>query len=374
LLDISRKLPYTDATGTDPGLESSSTRLSPQRCSSMPPGVARRLRAANALRSSETQGNSRTKETFARRLGERVGRKMQRLIDYIDLLASSSIEIRDCVSVCLALGPYRNLTTLTASTLFLHPNCQVLNHGGGRIFGRRNVDFLSDYTEEKFDRFIQYAIRLSTKGKRGRYGGSITLSHAFDSGHPMKEIFFSTGNRLLKKKIRCLFWKESFRTSRLIREKNVDLGSIFKRNDRLRFLLPIRNPLDCALSNMKTGHVNLFENLNGQSTEFEVLQAVLDEILWFAKLEEEYPGRFFHYFEHSISREMLGRLASFLELDPLESWFDSALLAMKPKGGYQHDDDLVAFYRQYVNDEFVCFPDLSAGLLLFIAKEKKEPS
>ncbi|MHB8529324.1 MAG: hypothetical protein ACYC8V_07420, partial [Caulobacteraceae bacterium] len=31
------------------------------------------------------------------------------------------------------LGPYRNLTTLTASVLALHPQCQVLNHASDRI-------------------------------------------------------------------------------------------------------------------------------------------------------------------------------------------------------------------------------------------------
>ena len=91
-----------------------------------------------------------------------------------DLVASRSLDIRDCETVCLALGPYRNLTTLTAATLFLHPNCQVLNHAGNRIYGNEEVDFLSNYSKERFDRFIQFATQISIQGARGDVGGSIT--------------------------------------------------------------------------------------------------------------------------------------------------------------------------------------------------------
>ncbi|MEM7479491.1 MAG: hypothetical protein AAF483_31280, partial [Planctomycetota bacterium] len=76
-----------------------------------------------------------------------------------DLVESLTRDIGECQSVCLALGPYRNLTTLTAATLFLHPNCQVLNHAGSRIYGNTEVDFLADYSRERFDRFIQFAIQ-----------------------------------------------------------------------------------------------------------------------------------------------------------------------------------------------------------------------
>ena len=182
-----------------------------------------------------------------------VKRKYLNLNDYIDLLRSRSLNITNCKSVCLALGPYRNLTTLTAATLFLHPNCQVLNHAGSRIYGNNHVDFLSDYSEERLNHFIQFAIRISGKGRRGNYGGSITYSHAFDSKYEIKNKFVKSSLELEKKQIKCLFWKESLLTSNLIREKNVDLCSIFEKDDRLRFLMPIRNPLDCAMSNLKTG-------------------------------------------------------------------------------------------------------------------------
>jgi len=127
--------------------------------------------------------------------------------DIKDLESSKSINIKSVKSVCLMLGPYRNLTTLTASILFLHPNCQVLNHGASRIYGRKEIDFLSIYEKIKMDRFIQFAITISGKGKRGKSGGSITYSHAFDNKHKMKNIYKKTNLELVKKDIECLFWK-----------------------------------------------------------------------------------------------------------------------------------------------------------------------
>jgi hypothetical protein len=291
------------------------------------------------------------------------------VIDYIDLILSKSQNISGCDSVCLTLGPYRNLTTLTASVMFLHPNCQVLNHAGRRVFRHRQLEFLTQYSEQKLDRFIQYAIRISTKGDRGSYGGSITHSHAFDPKHDLGEAFASSGGKILKDKIKCLLWKESLRTSNLIREHNVDLGSIFKQDKRLRFIMPIRNPLDCARSNIKTGHVKLFRGLNASPSEMDVVQAIVDEVVWFEELKNAYPDRFFNYCEHEISREMLVSLAVFLQLEPLESWLDVAMPLMKTTSSYEHGDELVAFYRRIVNDKCSSCPDIQRRLLLFNQKK-----
>ena len=81
-------------------------------------------------------------------LGNKLRQFRLRLTDVIDLRTSRYLDIQDIESVCLTLGPYRNLTTLTASVLFLHPNCQVLNHAGIRIYGNRQIDFLWDYNNE----------------------------------------------------------------------------------------------------------------------------------------------------------------------------------------------------------------------------------
>lgn len=77
------------------------------------------------------------------------------------------------------LGPYRNLTTLTASVLALHPHVQVLNHAGRRLLKQPELDFITE--PSTWNRFCEVALAESRGGTAGLHGGSITHSHAFES-------------------------------------------------------------------------------------------------------------------------------------------------------------------------------------------------
>lgn len=271
-----------------------------------------------------------------------------------------------CNSVCLMLGPYRNLSTLTAATLFLHPQCQVLNHAGDRVFGGE-YDFFSDCSSRGIDRFIRGAIEMSAGGERGDHGGSITLSHAFDPPHRMRALFERSGLPLVKHDIRSLLWKESHRTANLIRDRGVDLAGLLAADTRLRFLLPIRHPLDCAVSNIKTQHVRHFKSVVDPTDVGEVCEAVLDEIRWVMDLAERFPGRFFHFYEHSIGDRKLVDLETFLELDHDERWLALAREAMSPSSRHEHPAALVDRYRAAVQARFADYPETTAKLLAFVA-------
>lgn len=284
-----------------------------------------------------------------------------------DIKASEVVDVSQCETVCLALGPYRNLTTLTAATLFLHPHCQVLNHAGVRVYASPSLDFFVDYTPEKFERFMRYAVHISAQGERGDYGGSIVHSHAFDESHQtMKELFASTGAQVVKPLIKSLFWKESLLTSNHIREKRVDFVQLFAREKRLRFLLPVRNPMDCAVSNLKSVHVKKFMGISENPDLRETTRAILEEIYWVAELKERFPDRFFMYFEHTIDRELLVRLAGFLKLEVQPDWIEKAITAMEIKKGYEHESGLLTWYREHVGQRFGRFPALREKLLRFL--------
>lgn len=288
-----------------------------------------------------------------------------RLSDIIELNRSRKINISNISSVCLTLGPYRNLTTLTAFILSVHPNCQVLNHAAKRIFGRRKIDFLQDFSQEKLNRFIQFALRISTSGKGGSVGGSITHSHAFRTNQTALKSDITDSKENNKNAIECLFWKESLRTSNIIKNRELDLEKLFNIDKRLRFLLPIRNPLDCAISNLRTGHVKLFRGIKQDATIQDVIIAIIDEILWFADLENKFPDRFFHFYEYNISQKMLNELANFLQIDTDEDWIDSIVSDIKVKPGYLHDKDLIEYYKDKVTSLSSGYPEFEQGLLKF---------
>ena len=276
--------------------------------------------------------------------------------DWNNLRKSKNIDIKSVKTICLILGPYRNLTTLFSSIIFLHPNSQVLNHAGSRIHGNKNIDFLSNYSTKTIENFIRFSIEISSKGERGSYGGSITLSHAFES-NIIKDLYRNSKHKIRKNNIiRSLIWKESLKNTNLIRSNKFILADLIKREKKLRFLLPIRNPLDCTVSNIKTGHAIIFNGINDNSTSFDVLEKIIDEIYWFILSREKYPERFFYFFENDISEDLFVDIAQFLKINPDKNWITNAKKGSVVKSGYKHDNHFIDFYKNLINNRFSHFP------------------
>ena len=260
--------------------------------------------------------------------------------------------IEELNSVCLFLGPYRNLTTLTASFLFLHPNCQVLNHAGLRVLEDASMNFIINYSEDKFRQFCHFAITMSQGGARGSYGGSIVLSHAFARHQAMRKVFQKRyGNQLLKQNIKSLVWKESELVSQLIRKEKIDLRTIFSQNRKLRFLMPIRNPLDCASSIVRL-NMDKFYNHLGRFDVHQVLDEVLKEIRWFVGLKREFPDRFYYFYQDRVDEKGLRDLAAFLELEPEKRWLHDVLNVYQVSSTYKYETDLIAYYEKSVEKYF----------------------
>jgi len=269
-------------------------------------------------------------------------------------------------TVCIALGPYRNLTTLTASLLFLHPECQVLNHGSDFILPNSDLNFLVNCSEEAFSAFTEFAVQLSSGGSRGRRGGSITYSHAFDDARLSDSYQLRFNDSIVKERIACLFWKESCRVTAFIREHHIDFDNLFLNYKKLRFLMPIRNPMDCAASNLKTGHAQFMIPGVTHPSYKAVLLNVLDDILWFTSLQKKYPERLFYFFEHGFDRTTVDRLSSFLQLFPDVQWVNDVMSNYNIRHPYNYSDQDVDYYRETVLDRFRFNPEVRDQLLKFL--------
>lgn len=253
-------------------------------------------------------------------------------------------------TVCVFLGPYRNLTTLTAAILHLHPHCQALNHAGGRVLGVRQLDFLVDHSAACFERFCEFALSASQGGRRGNYGGSILLSHAFADHATMREAFRDRyGETLVKTAVESIVWKESLFVGKHLRERSVDIEALLEANPRLRFVMPVRNPLDCAASNMRTGHA---KHLPGKGADMRATVAdILAELAWFWDLRRRYgKRRFAAFFEYEVDATLPARLGALLELSPDARWLDDATRCLDLSPGPEHEPELRAWYRRYVGE------------------------
>jgi hypothetical protein len=271
-------------------------------------------------------------------------------------------------SMCILLGPYRNLTTLTCSVLSLHPQCVVLNHAGFRTLRNARLNFLADYSPDKFREFVRYAGFASRGGVRGTYGGDIRLSHAFD-----RESMRQAQARLQRAAAgpaRCLVWKDSHLVTNFLRSARIDVPRLLERNDKIRFLLPIRNPIDCAISNLQNEHIKFFPpsyGLSPASPVERVVDAVLDEIAWFLKLRENSgrPENFSFYFEHTMGRDALERLLGFLRLPHDEAYLAAAGEAFRASGEHPKEARIVDLYADQVNRKFPRYPEMREALLRF---------
>lgn len=285
-------------------------------------------------------------------------------------LVPKRFEIRDDAferlrSVCIFLGPYRNLTTLTAALLSLHPKCQVLNHSGFRILEERQLNFFADPSMACFRRFLQYIVTESQRGSRGDEGGSITLSHAFGSGLLRDTYRARHGEQLENRDAECYVWKESLTVTNYLRSNNIDLTSLFDRNPHIKFLLPIRHPIDCAISNAKTGHGKRFNQVENQNPA-SILNAVIREVAWFREQATRYPERFFSFCQYEFDAEMLSQLARFLLIEADWRWVSDALKCYELKPSYDHSPELLATFRSSVEQQFAGDSEFKKRMLRFL--------
>lgn len=228
------------------------------------------------------------------------------------------------MNICLSLCPYRNLTTLLYSVLALHPHVQVMNHGMVRLDDAGYLDFMRLPTPGNFEHLIRGLLEFSAGGTRGAHGGSITFSHAFD--HEAMRRAYSTihGSSLVRTQVDVVAWKESGRLREKLREMDVDPIDLVDSYRALRFVHPIRNPLDHAIS------LSNFYKSYGDSdfliekvADFEqetMLEYVLRSHAEFFEWQQSRPDRFLMFSEKELGTGVLGRIAEFLEIEPDPGW------------------------------------------------------
>jgi hypothetical protein len=284
------------------------------------------------------------------------------------LAPEGEIASEQLASVCMLLGPYRNLTSLTGSVLSLHPQCLVLNHAGVRMLPNARLNFLINYSRDKFNEFVRYATYASQGGARGEYGGDIRHSHAFSLESMQRAAAALRG--AARGPTKCLVWKDSHLVGNFLRAARVDVRRLLQRNDKLRFLLPIRDPIDCAISNLRTGHVEFFRESHGlsrASSVEDVVAAVLDEIAWFLALRDGSgrPESFFIYFEHEIGNDVLENMLRFLGLSRSEDYLAAAGAAFKVSRSRDAAPRPVEAYVRMVKQKFERHPGIRDGLMKF---------
>jgi len=279
-------------------------------------------------------------------------------------------------TVCIFLGPLNNLTTLTATALAFHPNVQVLNHGARYLWEARGCNFLCDFTEANYQRFIDEAVTLSLSSGLCRYdGGSILSSHTFEGNPEMIARYIEMhGSGSLKDDIRCLVWKDPMEVERMIEGTMLDFHRLFAQDGgRLRFLLPIRNPLDTMVSISNGQHWKLLQGLNNNELS-PILNRLFAMIRRFLNRERDFPKRFFHFTQSEFAEtETLQALAEFLRLEPDEGWMEVCKDIWQIRPSYALDETSRKIYALISRLQLSQFPEDMGKLMGFAELEGTRP-
>jgi len=270
-------------------------------------------------------------------------------------------------TLCLFLGPYRNLTSLTAVMLWLHPQCQVLNHGYRLVGGERMRWFLTAEDSERFNIFIRLLTELSTQVVDKEECSPHVLQvvqdnagveDAFGRLHGVPPV------AMVKDPMKCLVWKESQLVMNELLAIDIQWDELFAQNSKLRFIMPFRNPMECAVSNHRQRKWIFFLGLN-DNDPLLMLRAVLAEFAWFVGMEQRYPERFFHFYE-DLTAETLTELQQFLGLDYHQEWVDTVLGLWKIRHPYLFSFEFVQYYLHMVRLHFGAWPEEEKRLVDYV--------
>jgi hypothetical protein len=288
------------------------------------------------------------------------------LIDFARPLGAAELAAAERIgTVVLPLGPYRNLTTMTAALFALHPQAVVLNHAADRVFASRHDPF-ARLDPERWRRFKALALRLLRHGRKSSYGGNVLLSHAFRDG-PLKAVYAARfGDTLAKPGATTLFWKDSMRFQTRFESGRPPIEDVLAANAETVFIFPVRNPLDCARSNIATGHArHLVAKADRRAFE-PVLSRVLDALRWFRAHERADPARFWSFTEAELDTDFFPRFAAFARLEAPPRWRADAPKAVEIARRSEHEPERRRLYADLVDVMFADDPEMQARLGRFL--------
>jgi hypothetical protein len=280
------------------------------------------------------------------------------------LSAAERSTLAGLATIVMPIGPYRNLTTLLAAAFALHPQALVLNHAAERLWLKPGVDLIKRPRPEVRAAFLRAAVRLAQGGRRAGYGGSILKAHAFDDPQLRERYRARYGEQILKPDARALFWKDSMRILNRIRREPTRLAALLEGVEGIKLLLPVRHPIHCARSNLRTGHARHLI-ARGERSLATVLEQILDILHWACTRPELGDDRLMLLWEHEWSESTLNALCRFCGIADDPRWRRDTLAALPVRAGHAEpeDEDL---YRSLVREKFADLPAIEAKLLAFV--------
>jgi hypothetical protein len=243
----------------------------------------------------------------------------------------------------------------------MHPAAQVLNHSYNTVITKK-TNFIANASNGVVNAFVRRAIVISAMRRvelLGEHlaGGSILDSHSFLNHPDVKQAYENRfGSELVKQAFRILVWKESGRLTDYLMNHQDWFMNLLDQQPRIKFILPIRHPIDCAISNFRLRYHRarsferrlLYDGIPNDSVE-GMLEFIVRSHAWNLRNAASYPDRFFVFTQTDIDREFFPRLAQFLDMSADSTWIRDCVKISEFKESYPRDDELVARYIELLD-------------------------
>lgn len=267
--------------------------------------------------------------------------------------------------IALPLGPYRNLTTLIGAIVSLHPQGLALNHAAGRILPVQAINFLGNCSSEAQRGFLEVAVRLLQGGARGNLGGSILKSHAFDEKVMREAYELRYGCKILKDAAPLvLYWKDSQLIYNYLERTTGGIQEVVEAFKNVRFILPVRNPIHCAKSNLSTGHWKHL--VSGAKPTFGcIVSRILSTIRAISTHPSLTPDRLLVIWEWELTSKAPVAICDFLGLQHDPWWINTVATCVRIRERPAINEERM-IYARAVDLQFQDLPDVRERLLRFV--------
>jgi hypothetical protein len=140
-----------------------------------------------------------------------------------------------------------------------------------------------------------------------------------------------------------IVWKDSAKNTKILMSRNMD--ELIKANDKLRFLVCARCPMDTAESIDHSGYASNYRS----NEKHEIMKELFERYEWFFKLQDKYQENFMCLFPNEINDASLTRLEQFLKVDHDQRWVDDVQRVWVNKKKYDHNGSTKKLYRELVS-------------------------
>jgi len=289
-------------------------------------------------------------------------------IELLSRLSQSEQSVCNSIDrMVISLGPYRNLNRTMALLFGLHSEAIVLNNAVERLQLFEDIDVFNGQFDKKWQQFKEVAVRLSQGGQPGDYGGSIFRS-GFMSPHSKALNLYLSRFKSTKLKVnpKILFWSDSMRlTNRSKVLDHVSKDYLSSKQNPI-FILPVGNPIRCALQTVDTGFGFFLTGKHSNSFE-SILTCVMDlyDVL-FQKLEKK-ELNFFPLWEDNLSVETLKALCEFVSIEFSQEWAEQ-IIDVHQEENLSATDQNINYYHGLINDRFAGLTEIKAQFEAFLAR------